>query len=226
MKTFRNGAGFYTGTPQSGFFFGVADRGVDPEAGIDELLAAQGFSAPLRAKQVHGDRIVNREQVVSETACEADAILVHPGESAVIRVADCVPIILLDPVHRTAAAVHAGWRGTFEEIAVKAARRMGSADALIAYIGPAIGGCCYEISDELSQRFNARFGAGVWSFREHEKPHLDLQALNAHLLREAGLLHIEIEARCTRDSADLHSFRRDGGASGRLAAFVAISKTA
>lgn len=225
MKTALGGTGFYTGTPQPGFWYGVADRDVNPESGIDQVLVSRGFALPFRAKQVHGDRIVAREQVVSESACEADAILVNPGESAVIRVADCVPILLLDLARRKAAAVHAGWRGTFENIAVKAARRLGAPDALFAYIGPAIGGCCYEISDELAQRFHDRFGAGAWSFRENQKPHLDLQLLNAHRLREAGVLHIETEARCTRDSADLHSFRRDAEASGRLAAFVAISKT-
>ncbi len=224
MKTVLGGTGFYTGTAQPGFVYGVADRDVDPFSGIDGFISSRGFALPGRAKQVHGDRIVTREESLAEAACEADAILVNPGESAVIRVADCVPILLLDLAQRKAAAVHAGWRGTFENIAVKAARRLGPAGDLFAYIGPAIGGCCYEISDELAQRFQDRFGAGEWLFRSNDKPHLDLQVLNATLLREAGVLRIEIEARCTRDSADLHSFRRDAEAAGRLAAFVGIAE--
>jgi YfiH family protein len=224
MKISLAETGFYTGPRIEGFFYGVADRDVNPEAGVDTFLAAQGFPRPYRAKQVHGDRIVTGPQAAAEAECEADAILIGPGESAVIRVADCVPILLLDPERRAAAAVHAGWRGTFENIAVKASLQLGPPATLFAYIGPAIGGCCYEISDELAARFQERFGAGPWLQRVAGKPHLDLQLLNAHLLREAGIGRVEIEARCTRDAADLHSFRRDGAAAGRLAAFVALPR--
>lgn len=223
MKTEWQGSGYYTGPAVEGFFYGVADRGVDPHAGVDRLLAARGFSAVARAQQVHGDVVVAAAEAVN-TSCDADAITVGPGEAAVIRVADCVPILLMHPQLRRAAAVHAGWRGTYAAIAEKALALLGDPAGVVAYVGPAIGVCCYEVSDELAGKFADRFGQGVWLRRTGARPHLDLPALNAERLRQAGAGQVVVEERCTRDAADLHSFRRDGEAAGRLAAFVAVAK--
>lgn len=222
MKTAWQGCGYYTGFEVEGFFYGVADRAVDPAAGVDGLLAARGFAAPARAAQVHGDRIVAAGE--AGEGCEADAIAVSAGEAAVIRVADCVPVLLLHRPSRRAVAVHAGWRGTYAAIAEKAVARLGDPAGITAYVGPAIGVCCYEVSDELAGKFAARFGEGPWLRREGARPHLDLPALNAARLRAAGVGDVYVEARCTRDAPDLHSFRRDGAAAGRLAAFVAVAR--
>lgn len=221
MKAEWSGYGYYTGPAVDGFFYGVADRAVDPYAGADRLLAARGFGAVARAQQVHGDVVVTARDAAT-AACAADAITVAPGQAAVIRVADCVPILLLHPGRRRAAAVHAGWRGTYASIAEKALALLGDPAGTVAYVGPAIGVCCYEVSDELADKFTARFGAGAWLRREGARPHLDLPALNAGLLRRAGAGQVVVEERCTRDAPDLHSFRRDGEAAGRLAAFVAV----
>lgn len=222
MKAEWQGFGFYTGPAVAGFFYGVADRDVDPAVGADRLLAARGFRRVARAQQVHGDVIVSAAEA-SGAACDADAITAGPGEAAVIRVADCVPIVLMHRARRMAAAVHAGWRGTYAAIAEKAAARLGEPAGIVAYVGPAIGACCYEVSAELADKFAARFGAGEWLRHEAARPHLDLGALNAARLRAAGVGEVIVEPRCTRDAADLHSFRRDGAAAGRLAAFVAVA---
>jgi YfiH family protein len=220
MKHQLGGMGYYTGRPVAGFFYGVGDREVDPGAGVDALLAAAGAPAAARVKQVHGARVVAHAEAASD--CEADAIWVEPGSSAVIRVADCVPVILMNPALRRAAAVHAGWRGTYERIVPAALGTLGDRADVVAYIGPAIGGCCYEVGAELAEKFAGRFGEGPWIRREFRQPHLDLKTLNAHLLREAGVATIEVETACTFEAADLHSFRRDDARAGRLAAFVAV----
>lgn len=223
MKAEWRGFGFYTGPAVAGFFYGVADRAVDPYAGADRLLAARGFQAVARANQVHGDVVVSAAEA-ARAPCDADAIAVGPGEAAVIRVADCVPILLMHRDRRAAAAVHAGWRGTYAAIAEKAAARLGDPAGIVAYVGPAIGACCYEVSAELADQFAARFGPGAWLRHAAARPHLDLPALNAARLRAAGVGEVVVEPRCTRDAADLHSFRRDGAAAGRLAAFVAVAE--
>jgi YfiH family protein len=216
------GIGYYTAAPVAGFVYGVADRDVEPHAGIDAWLTGRGAAAVARVTQVHGDRVVAAGEAVP--GCEADAVVVGPGEAAVIRVADCVPVILMHRERRRAAAVHAGWRGTFAEIALRALARLPGAAGTVAYVGPAIGACCYEVSAELGARFAAKFGAGPWLHAAGAQPRLDLAALNAELLRRAGVAEVHVEARCTRDSADLHSFRRDAAAAGRLAAFVLVER--
>lgn len=216
----------YSGPHVPGFVYGLADRTVDPLVGVDKLLSEHGFAPPARVNQVHGARVVSFAEAEA-AVLEADAIYVGRGESAAIRVADCVPILLINPVERRAAAVHAGWRGTFARVAEAALAKLGSVGDVQAYIGPAIGPCCYEVSAELAGQFRERFGAGEWlnerdAGNKPMRPHLNLPLLNARLLAAAGVQQITVEDRCTRDADDLHSFRRDGAAAGRLAAFVGI----
>lgn len=216
----RDEIGYYAAGAVAGFLYGVADRDVDPQAGIDAWLGAKGFAAVSRVTQVHGDRVVAAQAAVA--GCEADAVLVGPGEAAVIRVADCVPVVLMQPATGRAAAVHAGWRGTFAEIVLRALESLGGPAGVRAYVGPAIGACCYEVSGELGRQFEAKFGPGEWLHAGAAKPRLDLPRLNAALLRRAGVAEVWVEERCTRDAGDLHSFRRDADRAGRLAAFVAV----
>jgi len=91
-----------------------------------------------------------------------DALLENtPGAVVAVKTADCVPLLLVDPVHRAITAVHAGWRGTVAGIAKSAVAALGEqfgsrAGELHAAIGPAIGKCCYEVGAEVA----AQFGVG------------------------------------------------------------------
>ncbi len=221
MKTGARGIEFYTGRPVNGFFYGVGDRNFDPLADAGPLAERLGRTAPGQVRQVHGDRIVD-VAAAADASCEADAIEVAAGESAVIRIADCVPILLLSSAERKAVAVHAGWRGTYARIVLRALERFADPGSVYAYIGPAIGACCYRVDPELAGRFRQSFGEGPWVSDREDGPHLDLQQINARLLETAGVAQIEVEAVCTRDAADLHSFRRDGERAGRLGAFVFV----
>jgi polyphenol oxidase len=225
MKTILERYPVYTGCAAMGFVYGLADASVSPGADLDALANRLGFAPPARVAQVHGDAVVTAAEA-ADGEIEADAVLAAAGEGAVIRVADCVPIVLIDAQRKQAAAVHAGWRGVYADIAVKAAARMGPADELYAWIGPSIGPCCYRIGDELAARFRERFGPGAWLVEKADGTYLDLQALAAHRLRQAGCRRIDIERRCTRDATDLHSFRRDADAAGRMGVFVFVYPTA
>src|SRR5215204_4232813 len=99
-------------------------------------------------RQVAGDRVVR----VSEPG-EADALVTdEEGFSLVVAVADCVPVALVGCEAGEVAMVHSGWRGTIAEIVGKAAQEM-RRSGVRAYIGPCIRGCCYEVSEELAERF-------------------------------------------------------------------------
>lgn len=147
-----------------------------------------------------------------------------PGVPLVILTADCLPIILADARHKVVAAVHAGWRGTFDMIAANAVAAMVGAGAnpaaIEARFGPYIGECCFEVGADLYSRFADKFSLAA----APDRPSLDLGRLNKSILIESGLRpeNIQTLALCTRDNPDLfYSWRRDG-VTGRQAAVAAI----
>jgi purine-nucleoside/S-methyl-5'-thioadenosine phosphorylase / adenosine deaminase len=187
-----------------------------------------------RARQVHGDRVaVAREPPPpdAEPAEEADAVVsVAQGVAACVAVADCVPILIADPRSGAVAAVHAGWRGTLAHAAARAVEALAStagaqAGDLLAAIGPAIGPCCYDVSQHLAQAFKDDLGHRVADPRSGSS-RVDLWLANELVLRRAGLSRerIEVLGRCTAcEKESFFSHRRDGGRTGRQVGFIAPS---
>jgi YfiH family protein len=216
-------------------------------AGFGHRLAAAPAGSLLLERQVHGVRVVeapcdlarlprDREDGLPRLPEEADALVsVHPGVVVGVRTADCVPLLMVAPARGWSAAVHAGWRGTFDGIAgeaVKAAARSNVAPGeIFVALGPSIGPCCYEVSEELGEQFagagfdvRSREG-GSWSGqgRTPGKPHLDLRAANRLLLERCGVTAANVQevgpcTRCARDR--FHSFRADPGSAGRQVSWV------
>ena len=202
--------------------------GDDPAAVAENwrrLEAATGLRF-ARVRQVHGARVIAAAGP-SAPRDEADAVVSGlPGVAACVSVADCVPVLLASPEGRAVAAVHAGWRGSEARAAAEGARALARAAGvgtgrLRAVVGPSIGPCCYEVSEDLAARFEAAFGAAVVR-RGEGGPRLDLWAANLAALREAGVEQVEALGRCTAcDPARFYSHRRDGGRTGRMVAFAA-----
>jgi YfiH family protein len=170
-------------------------------------------------KQIHSGKVV---RVAAENGCAGagDALVTaDPGRFIGIRTADCVPILLADPVNRAVAAVHSGWRGTTAGIASaaveKLAKEFGSrAVDLLAAIGPSIGPCCFEVGPEVAALFGFTGRANV-----------DLLEENRRQLLEAGVrgFNIDVSGACTACNAgDFHSWRRDRDASGRMVAAIRL----
>jgi YfiH family protein len=105
-----------------------------------------------------------------------DALLTdQPGILLSVATADCLPVLLADPIRRAVAAVHAGWRGALARIVEKAAGEMrrvfGSEPrSLLAVIGPSIRVCCYEVGEEVEEAFQGRFPHADKFFRRRSKP--------------------------------------------------------
>ena len=159
---------------------------------------------------------------------DCDAVMTDAlGLFLAISVADCLPILLADPVRHAIAAVHSGWRGSAQKIAASAVRllkaELGSEPRdILAYLGPSAGVCCYEVSSELAGEFDPAF---VRKSEGKARPHLDLKELNRNLLVKSGLRveHIEVSPHCTICSPALfHSYRRDGKKSGRMLAVIGM----
>jgi polyphenol oxidase len=194
----------------------------------------------LRVRQVHGNtvRVARRddaESVDPGRLPDGDAVVSNvAGMTLAVVVADCVPLLLVDPRRGAAAAVHAGWRGTCAAVtaaAVQAMRDGWGTDAadLWAAIGPSIGPADYEVGESVVEAFrSAGHAAAVprWFSRgEDERLRLDLWRANADQLEAAGVDGARIYSAGLSTAAHpgwLESYRRDGAAAGRLAAAIVV----
>lgn len=165
---------------------------------------------------------------------EADALITDvPGVALTVFSADCLPILLYDPVRRVAGAVHAGWRGTSLGIVTQTVERMvecfGCSRAdLLAAIGPGISKCCFETHEDVPNAMTEALGASALQFIEilpTGKFHLDLKGLNAKRLEGAGIPeeHIAVAADCTACMPEKYwSHRVTQGHRGSQAAMIAL----
>ena len=192
----------------------------------------------LLVRQVHGTRVAvaRKGERAAWQRPEADAIVSDDPQVAIgVRVADCAPVLLLDPVRHVAGAAHAGWRGTAAAVvtaAVEALRReFGSAPAdLLAAVGPCLGACCGEVGPEVLDAFRAGGAASremqAWfAPGQGDRSFLDLERANRDQLERAGLDpgRIFTSALCTKTHRDrFHSYRAHGSAAGRLLAAIRV----
>lgn len=192
-------------------------------------------------QQVHGSNVavITEKQAgagfldFSQSIPDTDALITNvPGVPLMLFFADCTPILLADPVHKAVGLAHGGWKGTFGSIVAKAVEAMqdnyGSRpEDILAAIGPSIGSCCYQIGDDLAEKFRAKFPefqAEILSCPEGNI-HLDLQRTNTLQLLQAGLKpeHIENAHVCTCcHSEQFFSYRADKGKTGRIAAIISV----
>ena len=203
-------------------------------------------------KQIHSD-VIHLFSAANAEPCKGDASITNrSGLLLASQTADCVPILLVDPKKHAIAAIHAGWRGTLSRIVMKTVGQMqmqfGSKPTnLLAAIGPAIGGCCYEVGTEIAADFLTQFAdVPDWfdEFRTGDEPNpvqwlnqmppghqpppanllLDLKKANrAHLL-DAGLRpqNIFVSDLCTACRRDLlFSFRKEHK-TGRLMSVIGL----
>lgn len=172
-------------------------------------------------RQVHGDAVEVVEEGDPTDRPEADALVTRRTDTVlVVRVADCVPVLLADPATGLVGAVHAGRPGLAAGVAPAAVARMRDlgAGAVTAWLGPHVCGACYEVPEALQAEVGALVPAAV-ATTSWGTPSLDLAAgLRAQL--EALDVTVHDVATCTRESPDLYSYRRDGARAGRFAGLI------
>lgn len=201
------------------------------------LLARRGLDGggPAYARQVHGALVVRAAG--SGLAGTADALVSErPGLALAVFTADCLPIVIYDPVGRRLAVAHAGWRGTVKSVAVAAVRALveagGRPETFVAAVGPSIGPCCYEVDrpviDRLAEALPTAWEAWVTPrSREaagQERWMLDLWKANEAQLHSAGLhpSRIDNPRLCTSCRLDLFYSYRRGARGGRLVTMAAV----
>jgi hypothetical protein len=193
------------------------------QAVVARLGMAERIAIP---HQVHGAVVLDAPPDGGQPRADGLAVAA-PGVLVGIVTADCVPVLLVDRSRRVAAAVHAGWRGAALGVLEAAVARLAgvhgsAARALEAAIGPAIGGCCYEVGPEVLDAFRARTGdttAAAWEQRG-ARLRVDLRLAARLLLARAGVTRTAVLGPCTTCGTGYHSYRRDGARTGRQLSFV------
>jgi len=228
---------------------GSARDGDSPQAWLDVAAAAGVDAAHLaRAHQVHG-----AHAIVADPGSRPDADIIvsdNPRVALAIQTADCVPLLIADVRTGAVAAAHAGWRGLAARVPAIAVETLAHQyrsrpDDLIAAAGPSIGACCYEVGEDVREKFRAAaFGENdiaQWFLlephptdRNPSMPRLPASRRPGHwyfdgwaatrdALVRAGLSpdRIHTARLCTASHPRvLCSYRRDGTEAGRTAAVI------
>ncbi|MFZ5944122.1 MAG: peptidoglycan editing factor PgeF [Bacillota bacterium] len=208
-------------------------------------IFAQAVGIPseniVAADQIHGDNIYNagkldrgkgaleQETVIKET----DALITNePGVALIAFYADCVPIMLLDPVQKAIAVIHAGWKGTAAKIASKTVEKMkesfnSNPGNILAGICPSIGPCHYEVDQPVIEKIQEShlLWTKILNFTGEGKAQLNLWEANRLQLLEAGLTdaNISVAQICTFCNPQLlFSYRYYSGKTGRLAGLIML----
>ena len=209
-----------------GLVHGFSGRLQDRAAALSGSGMASFALCTLR--QVHGDDIVvvDRHNTWDERPAADGMITAETGILLGITTADCVPVLIVEPEKGLVAALHAGWRGTLKGISGRVVEALVTGwgvdpQRLWVALGPAIGGCCYEVGREVGEALCQRWGttSSPPAWRPFgEKGVLDLRAVNLAQLARAGVPpgQVQVSGLCTYcDAAVFASYRREGPAAGR-----------
>ena len=215
----------------------------------ERLAAAVGYTtdALIFSNQTHTDNIRIMQDIDRGNGFvrpneyhDTDGMMTDiTGQALMTFYADCVPLLLVDPVHKAIANVHSGWRGTIKGIGSKAVRMMrevyGSDPAkLVAAIGPSICWDCFEVSEDVAHAFMDRYDAslhkdlvktGRLTESGEQKYHVNLQRACMENFLEAGLKkqNISLPDLCTACNKDyLFSHRASFGKRGNQAAVLML----
>jgi YfiH family protein len=215
------------------FSFSVGDDAdrVDQNLRRAAALLGVNVSRLYFLSQIHGNHCVElagEEEQVRVVFTEGDALVSgRPDLACGVRTADCVPVLLADPVTGRVGAVHAGWRGMVAEVIKKTVERLvpdGETRRCLAAIGPHIEVDAFEVSHEVAVALRDASPGVDPIVTGRVKPHVDLRKVAEAQLLALGLPQQNIDhvAGCTHsDAARFFSFRRDGQMSGRhLSAIV------
>ncbi|MBO1898204.1 MULTISPECIES: peptidoglycan editing factor PgeF [unclassified Shewanella] len=178
---------------------------------------------PIWLEQVHGTKVVDVQTLMPGSAIAlADGSYSNQfGHVCTVMTADCLPILLCNQQGTEVAAVHAGWRGLCEGIIEQALAMFHSPpSALIAYLGPAIGPCAFEVGSEVRDAFINKNPQAATHFVQNNAKYLaDLVGLAKLRLSTAGVTQIYSADVCTFSEPDYFSYRRDKQ-TGRMASLI------
>ena len=196
----------------------------DDRGGLSSLVGLNPNHV-VKPKQVHSAEV---KFVYTPGEIAATDALISNSNSIVlsIQVADCIPLFLADPLNSVIGLVHAGWRGVEKNIIPDTINRMvqksASIEGMIAFMGPSIRQCCFEIGPEVSKKFPI----DCLIKGNRDRSFLDLQRVATNQLLGSQLLEKNIFSsdECTKCNPDKYfSYRRSGSKAGRMIAIIGLT---
>jgi len=175
-----------------------------------------GFPGAYDVRQMRADNVI----IADGKYHEADAIVTNqPGLPIFVKAADCVPILLYDPIANCVAAIHSGWQGTALNIVAKTIATLSEVygsmpDNLQAFIGPAICGDCYEVGDQVITAVTDTLNDKVAAIVPGKPKNIDLKSAVKQQLVECGVKQITVHPDCTRADPDKYWSHRYSVANG------------
>lgn len=199
---------------------------------LQELKEEFNVDDVIYLRQIHSDIIYkytgdNKKGFIEN---EGDAIITNVKNTAIgVFTADCVPVILVDTKKNVIAAIHSGWKGTFSSITAKTIDRLKeeyevNPKDLKAYIGPHIRQCCYEVSNELKEKFIKEKDIcedKLFSGRNLSMEQCIIKDLNDKGVKSQNIILLGLCTYCRKD-IKLYSYRRSNGDYGRLFSFIIL----
>jgi YfiH family protein len=208
---------------------GVGDEPSAVAANRRRLAEAIGLrpECVVWMRQVHGVATATVTAPMEHDVDGVDVLLtVRPGLALAVLTADCVPVLLADPVAGVLGAAHAGRVGAARGVlgaALAAMTGLGARPERVeALLGPAICGACYEVPEAMRAQVDRALPGSACTTRAGT-PGLDLRAGLRAQLRAAGVTRIDADPRCTAEDPELYSHRREGR-TGRLAAVTWLDR--
>ncbi|MBC5628426.1 peptidoglycan editing factor PgeF [Clostridium sp. NSJ-6] len=196
---------------------------------IESLKVDFNVNEVVYLHQIHSDNVFvfnnNAKEFIER---EGDAIVTNK-ENVIIGAftADCVPVVLVDEVEGVIAAIHSGWKGTFNSITKKSIEKMiqeygTRIENIKVYIGPHIRQCCYEVSEELKERFLDKTKIDeneLFNGRNLSMERCILEDLRSLKIEEDNIYTINLCTYC-EEEIKLFSYRKSVGTYGRLFTFA------
>lgn len=177
-------------------------------------------------RQCHSDKVFEYNHEIQD----GDALYTTEKKVSVgVFTADCVPVLIYDKRLEIVAAVHSGWRGTYEKITTKTIKKLirdigCRVEDIIVYIGPHIQQCCYEISDDLKDKFlEAGISADAFKGRSLNLSFIIREDLSHMGISYDNIYEVNFCTKCSKEYR-FHSYRRDKELSGRNFSFVFIEE--
>lgn len=186
-----------------------------------------------RNSQIHSSIVNKIDENNIGQRIDGDALITNILQvPLLILTADCVPIVIVDPINKAIGIAHAGWRGTYDKISEKTIEKMknnynSDPKDLICVIGPSIGPCCYEVSKDLAEKFNTNLAnyAEKFDIIKDDKHYLDLWKVNEFMLKgcrvkEKNIINLQICTNCNYDK--FYSYRKHDKTSKRIGTMIQI----
>jgi len=183
-------------------------------------------------QQIHSDKIMiidKSSDLASIPQCDA-LITQEKNIPLMVMVADCVPILIYDPIHKVIAVVHAGRAGTFKKILEKTLNLMKNkydteAEDIEIVLGPSIRQCCYEVGDEIIKEATRLNYDSAIKYTDDKKMSLDLIHILKEQLKHLGtpIEQVEISPYCTSCNKELFfSYRAEHNNTGRFSGLIML----